>query len=140
MRQVLIAVDGSNYSDQATRYIVNFIKDHGPVEVHLVNVEPEPITWQTHGMEEKAIEAHLNALAREKLKSARGILDERGIQYHLHIRKGDIADTVVALAEKLSCDAIVMGTRGLGKVSSIALGSVTSKVLHLTHLPVICVK
>lgn len=140
MRKILLAVDGSEHSDSAARFVVSFIKDHGPVEIHLANVEPAPIEWQTHGMEEEVIDAHLNAVGRKELKPARAVLDERGIPYHMHIRKGEVAETLVKLADKLSCDAIVMGTRGLGAVSGIALGSVTTKVLHLSHLPVICVK
>lgn len=140
MRKILLAVDGSEHSDRAARFIVGFVGEHGPVEIHLANVEPAPITWQTHGMEEKAIDAHLNAVARGKLKSARAVLDERGLPYHMHIRKGEVAETLVALADTLGCDAIVLGRRGLGAVSGIALGSVTTQVLHLSQLPVICIK
>jgi len=32
-----------------------------PVEIHLANVEPEPVAWQTRGMEDQAIDAHLTA-------------------------------------------------------------------------------
>lgn len=140
MRKALIAVDGSNTSDQAVRYIVEFVKQHGPVEIHVANVEPAPIAWQTRGMEEEAIDAHLMAVARREMMPAQKILKDAGLTFHLHARKGDVAETLIMLADKLGCDAIVMGTRGLGTVSSITLGSVTNKVLHLTHLPVICVK
>lgn len=140
MRKVLLAVDGSEHSDQAACYIVEFVKEHGPIEIHVANVEPEPIAWQTHGMEEKAIDAHLKAFAHQSMKSAQEILRLAGVTYHTHIKRGDVAHTLVMLADKLGCDTIVMGTRGLGAMSGIALGSVTSKVLHLSHLPVVCVK
>lgn len=140
MRKVLLAVDGSEHSDQAARYLVGFIKEHGPVEVHVANVEPEPIAWQTHGMEDKAIEAHLRALARQSTKSAKDILKAAGVPHHSHTGRGEVAPTLLSMADKLGCDTLVMGTRGLGAVSGIAMGSVTRKVLHLTQLPVICVK
>ncbi len=140
MRKVLLAVDGSEHSDQAARYIVKFVKEHGPIEIHLANVEPEPIAWQTLGVEEKAINAHLKALAHRSMKSALDILKEAKISCHTHIRRGDVAGNLILLASKLDCDAIVMGTRGLGAMSGMALGSVTTKVLHLSHLPVVCVK
>ena len=64
----------------------------------------------------------------------------RAVSYtHLDVYKRQ-AEEVVALADKLDCDTIVIGTRGLGAISGYALGSVSRKVLHLTHLPVICVK
>jgi nucleotide-binding universal stress UspA family protein len=140
MRKVLLAVDGSEHSDQAARYLVGFVKEHGPVDIHVANVEPEPIAWQTHGMEEQAIEAHLAARARHSMKSAKEILNASGSPHHCHVGRGEVAQTLLTLADKLGCDTIVMGSRGLGAVSGIAMGSVTRKVLHLTRLPVVCVK
>ena len=43
-------------------------------------------------------------------------------------------------AEREGCDAIVMGTRGMGSIGSLMLGSVATKVVHLTKLPVTLVK
>lgn len=140
MHKVLLPVDGSEHSDQAARYIVEFVKEHGPIEIHVANIEPEPIAWQTHGMEEEAIDAHLKAFAHQSMKSAQEILKAAGVPYHTHFRRGDVAQTLVMLADKLGCDTIVMGTRGLGAVSGLALGSVTRKLLHLSRVPVICVK
>ena len=140
MRKVLLPVDGSEHSDQATRYIVGFVKEHGPVEVHLANVEPEPVAWQTRGMENSAIDAHLTALAHRSMKSAQDILKKAGVPHHTHVKRGDVAQSLATLADKLGCDTIVIGTRGLGAVSGLALGSVTRKLLHLSRIPVICVK
>lgn len=140
MQKVLIPVDGSKHSDNATRYVVEFTKQHGPVEVHIVNAEPAPIAWQTHGMEESVIQAHLTALGRSSLQTAEHILNEAGISYHPHLGQGEIAQFIVQLAAELECDTIVMGSRGLGSISGLALGSVTRKVLHLSDLPVVCVK
>ena len=140
MRKVLLAVDGSEHSDQAARYVVEFVKEYGPLEVHLANVEPEPIGWQTLGIEDQAIQAHLTALGRRSVKSAQAILDTAGLPYHTHLRNGDAASMLVSLAKKMGCDTIVMGTRGLNAITGMALGSVTTKVLYLSKIPVICVK
>lgn len=140
MRKVLVAVDGSEHSDQAVRYLVDFVREHVPVEIHVANVEPEPVAWQTHGMEEKAIDAHLAACGHHAIKSAHEILKAAGTSHHTHLARGDTAEVIVALADKLGCDTIVMGTRGLGAIPGFALGSITREVLHLSRLPVICVK
>ena len=140
MRKLLIAVDGSQHSDHAVLFAVNFVKEHGPVEIHLVNVEPKPVAWQTRGMEPEAIRAHLAALSHQTMKSAHDLLKAVDIPNRMHARIGDVAEEVVALAEKLGCDTIVLGTRGLGAISRFSLGSISRKVLHLSHLPVVCVK
>ena len=46
---------------------------------------------------------------------------------------GDHADAILEAAEADDADMIVMGTRGLGLLSGVLLGSVSQKVLH--HAP-----
>ncbi|MEP7119188.1 MAG: universal stress protein, partial [Acidobacteriota bacterium] len=52
----------------------------------------------------------------------------------------DVAAQIAAQAEGLHCDALVMGTRGLGPVQSLLLGSITLKVIHLADVPVTLIK
>ena len=44
------------------------------------------------------------------------------------------------LGRRLKCDAIVMGTRGMTVLGNLVLGSVASKVVHLSSVPVTLVK
>ena len=53
---------------------------------------------------------------------------------------GDAAETITTYADQKKCDAIFMGTRGLGRVAGLLLGSVATKVLHLTKVPVTLTK
>ena len=140
MRKVLLPVDGSDSAFQAALYVIDFVQTHGPVEVHVVNVQPKPLEWQTHGMEKEAISEHLEIEAHVAMKPALHALNEQGIAYKTHVKLGDVAETLSALADELGCDHIVMGTRGLGVISGIVLGSVTRKVLHLANVPVTCVR
>lgn len=140
MRKVLLPVDGSEQSDRAVRWLADFIGERGPVEIHIANIEPEPVAWQTHGMEPEAIDAHLSAVGHHAVRSAQEILKAAGVAYHTHLARGDVAQSIVALADKLGCDTIAMGTHGLGAIAGLAMGSVTRKVLHLSRVPVVCVK
>ena len=49
------------------------------------------------------------------------------------------APSIARLATTHHCEMIVMGTRGMGAVASLILGSVATKVLHLSPLPVLLV-
>jgi nucleotide-binding universal stress UspA family protein len=44
------------------------------------------------------------------------------------------------VAKEHGCAQIVMGTRGLGTVSGMLLGSVATKVIHLADVPVVLLK
>ena len=140
MRKILLAVDGSEHSAHAVRFVIDFCREHGSVDIHLINVQPAPEGWQTHGMEAEAIKAQLKARCHAVLEAAQRALKSAGLAYQSHFREGDAAAVLVAEAGALGCDAIVMGTRGLGALSGITQGSVTRKVLHLAQLPVVCVK
>lgn len=140
MRKVLLPVDGSDSAFQAALYVIDFAQKHGHVEVHVVNVQPKPQEWQTHGMEKETINDHLAVDAHLALKPTLHVLNEKGIAYQTHVKLGDPAETLAALADELGCDHIVMGTRGLGAISGIVLGSVTRKLPHLANVPVTCVK
>ena len=47
---------------------------------------------------------------------------------------------IVEHARESACDAIVIGSHGMGAVTSILLGSIASKVVHLSDKPVTIVK
>jgi nucleotide-binding universal stress UspA family protein len=47
---------------------------------------------------------------------------------------------IAQYAKEKGCDQIVMGTRGLGTVQGLLLGSVATKVIHLANVPVMLVK
>ena len=50
------------------------------------------------------------------------------------------AETIGETARRLQVDTVVMGTRGLGSLSGLLLGSVAHRVVHQVPLPVILVK
>ena len=70
--------------------------------------------------------------AQRRLQLSQGIEHRPGL--------GDVAETIVAKAAELGCEAIVMGCSGKGMLAGLVLGSVARKVIHLTTLPVTLVK
>ena len=63
-----------------------------------------------------------------------------GVTFTSQVLVGDIPQSIVSCAETLGCDGIVMGTRGMGAIGNLVAGSVATKVIHLTKLPVTLVK
>ncbi len=140
MKNVLLPVDGSKSSLDATLYLIDFVKEHGPVQVHVVNVQPKPLLSQSDGTEQETSDQQFSAEAYSALKTPLHVLQEAQVAHKMHIRLGDTAEVLIQLADELGCDHIVMGTRGLGSISGILLGSVTHRVLQLARIPVTCIK
>jgi nucleotide-binding universal stress UspA family protein len=57
-----------------------------------------------------------------------------------HLRVGDAAPQIVALAEEIEAGLIVMGSRGLGGIRRALIGSVSDAVVRHAHCPVLVVR
>ena len=57
-----------------------------------------------------------------------------------HLRMGAVALEIVALAEEIQADLIVMGSRGLGGLRRALMGSVSDSVVRHAHCPVLVVR
>jgi nucleotide-binding universal stress UspA family protein len=61
-----------------------------------------------------------------------------GVDYVSELIEGPAADAIVDVADAREADAIVVGSRGLGRVRAV-LGSVSHDVLHLSDRPVVVI-
>jgi len=55
-------------------------------------------------------------------------------------RSGDPVDEIVAYADSVDADVLVLGSRGHGAIASALLGSVSQGVLHETRRRVLVVR
>lgn len=140
MKNVLIPVDGSDNSLRAVQYMIDHIRENGPCAIHLLNVQLPIVSGAVFSFIDRAtIRRYYEDEASTALAGAKTVLDKSGIAYQSALLIGNIADSIKAHATEQHCDHIVMGARGLGAAKSLLLGSVTVKVLHSAHIPVIVV-
>ncbi len=142
MFNVLVPVDGSENSSRAVAFLMKkrpLYKE--PVEIYLLNVQ---IPIASGNVRQFFSHEQINDYYRDEgmaaLKAVRELLDAAGVPYSYHIGVGDVGETIAKYAREKQCQQIVMGTRGLGSVSGMLLGSVVTKVLHLTDVPAQLVK
>ena len=57
-----------------------------------------------------------------------------------HDEPGDPRMVILEFAEHNGCDFIVVGSRGLGTVAGLLMGSVSGYVIHKAKCPVLVVK
>ena len=143
MLKFLVAVDGSAPSNRAVDQLIahlGMLKE--AAEIHLLNVQHAI----PYGNRVTSVVGHdkVAQFHREEgmaaLTSAMQKLDAARIKYHHHIGVGEEAEIICRYAKEKGCDQIYMGTRGLGTISNLVVGSVASKVVHLSTVPVLLVK
>lgn len=86
------------------------------------------------------IRDHHLRMSEEALTPARKLCERLKIEFQCYVREGDPAQLIASFARRTRCKEIVMGTRGLGRISGLLLGSVATKVIHLATVPVTLVK
>lgn len=139
--RILVPVDGSDSSLAALRFVVEtLVPAAAGLELHLLNVQPPLPSAASSFIDSDVVRDYHQDEGVKDLAAARKLLDEAGVPYTSDIAVGDPADSIATYADQRGCDGIVMGTRGLGRVGGLLLGSVATKVLHLTKLPVTLAK
>lgn len=128
----LVAIDGSKGAMRAVSMAARIVAGDAHAAVDLVHVLP----WLT----KEAAEAELPRRGWQTSAAARALLDDAGVPWRLHVRMGEAADQVVALARELGSSAIAIGSHGLSATESLLLGSVAYKVVHLGKVPVLVVR
>lgn len=142
MHKLLLAIDGSENAKRALDYAIKLAKENGPVDLHLVTVHPEPVIYgeiQVYVSRERMEELQYKH-SEDILRPAEEAVKIAGVSYTSEILVGDIAPMIVKRADELNCDGIIMGTRGMGVIGNLVMGSVATKVVHLTKRPVTLVK
>lgn len=143
MEKILFPVDGSDHAVRAAEFLIASRAKQakaGELELHLLNVQtPLPsLASQAAGADRVRQHHHDEGIAA--LQRVRAVLDAAGVSYVFHIGVGEPSEVIVSYVKDKGCGEILMGTRGLGSVSSMVLGSVATKVIHLAPVPVTLVK
>jgi nucleotide-binding universal stress UspA family protein len=134
--RVLLAIDGSKELHHATRAAVE-VADATGSELHVLSVletaqllpqmpYPGPEAWETSGTVEEAEQQARRLLSRvsERVEAGGSTVEES----HLTFGKPD--KEIVRLAGELDADIVVLGSRGLGAVGRVLLGSVSDSVVR----------
>ncbi|HEY2864281.1 MAG TPA: universal stress protein [Casimicrobiaceae bacterium] len=142
MLTILTLIDGSENSSRAVRYVIELSAacKEAP-DIQLLNVQPPvaPGSVARH-VRRTDLDGYYHDEGMAALTSARELLDKAGIRHAFHIGVGEIGETVAKYVKELRVQQVAMGTRGLGPVAGMLLGSVTTKVVQAVNVPIVLVK
>jgi nucleotide-binding universal stress UspA family protein len=104
----------------------------------------DPATMMTAPLSRLAADAmHLDEIvrdvAREQVEQGLGLAAKAGFQAEARLEQGKPWHEICRVAGELDAEAIVVGARGLGRVESALLGSVSLAVVHHARRPVLVV-
>ena len=136
IKVIVWAADGSLASDTAFG-AVSAIADRGVEQVVAVHVDE--IGIGRGGAHEVHVDEDARISAIEQRVAG---LRQAGIDAELRTTKarvGGVAHTIAETADEVDADLIVAGTRGHGTVAGLLVGSVTHRLLHIAHCPVLVV-
>lgn len=146
---ILLATDGSEQAKAAARFVRKLVNPQSLGRVTVLAVM-RPVTNTTFFGE-----AAFTGIAQDvwdDLNDAAQASAQRAIQATIDalagfvpeadtlIRTGSPADEIVQAAQELEADLIVIGSRGWGEIRSVLLGSVSERVMHIAHCPVLIVR
>lgn len=140
--KILLAVDGSAHSVKSANFLVTHFEWFKDVqELHLFYVKlPVPSGRVRAAIGKDALEHYYRDEAEAALGPARQVLEQHGIPFQATFKVGDISAEICAYVSAHAIDMIVMGSHGHGALTNLIMGSVATKVLASTSVPVLIVR
>lgn len=139
-KRILVPVDGSDQSLQAVRIAVSIGSQYGS-KVHLLHVITPP-TGNTPGPDVPP--TFMNIALKQWEKMGRTVLEKAyqecqadHVTISVELDWGTPARVICDKAREGNYDLIVIGSRGLGSLTGLILGSVSDRVSHLAPCPVL---
>lgn len=141
--KILIATDGSEEAALAAETAAALATRTGS-ELHVLTAGPEYPYYELPDAParfEEVLEEQKRA-TREVLDDQVGRIEASGVKVEeAHLTMGERPDrAIVNLAEKLGAGLVVVGSRGLGPLRRVAVGSVSDSVVRHAHCPVLVVR
>ena len=144
--KIMIALDGSEPSMRAARYVANLLGNRPDVLVTLFHVllpippsllegsteyENELKQQRTNWVrDEKAVENSLFAPVREVFRQAGFTQNQIQTKCRTSVNEPDVAYEILQECQKGDYDTLVMGKRGKSRIQTFLTGSVTEKIFR----------
>src|SRR5271157_885710 len=127
---ILLATDGKPHSGKAVSFAVDYASMSGAALFTVFVVSPKP------GEErEKMIKAGMAVLEDVKKSAA-----EKGLNATTMLEAGSPYEAILAVADRVKADVIVVGTSGKTVIDRVLIGSVSEYIVRTASCTVVVVK
>ncbi|MEO9294644.1 MAG: universal stress protein [Nitrososphaera sp.] len=137
--KILVPVDGSENSRRALVQATSMSGEGSSITILYVIEAPPTVYIASQKLLDEA-KAKFKEESVRMLDQYKALVQKSKAAIDTVALEGDAAQSIIDYAQKGRFDMIVMGSRGMGKLKGMVLGSVSRKVLHHAKCPVLIVK
>jgi nucleotide-binding universal stress UspA family protein len=133
--RILLSTDGSQDAVRAAGAASDLAKRSG-AELHVVHVWHD-VRGFAHDFVKKELRRQGQEILDEQLERIRA---SGGEVTKAYLRRGRTSNEVIALCKEIDADLLVVGSRGLGTVQRILMGSQSEEIVHHAQVPVLVIR
>jgi nucleotide-binding universal stress UspA family protein len=134
---ILVPLDGSKYSEKALIHACEMAKNYQSRLILLYVVEKSiPINL----LDRKEYLEILRKFGNKVLTKGKETAIKRGVDSKIIMKEGNVSYEIIKLAKKEQCNMIIVGSKGLGSVARLFLGSVSNKLANNSPCSILIVK
>ena len=142
-KHIVFATDGSPSAAKASQTAIELARTNGAKLTVVFVIDPYPYMSWGEGTGD-AFQAYMNAAYAASAKVTEDLVEQAkkaGVTMEKSVVEGDdVASAIVMVAEQQGGDLVVVGSHGRTGIQKFILGSVASKVLTMSKVPVLIVR
>jgi nucleotide-binding universal stress UspA family protein len=149
--RVLTVIDGSERTGRIVELVLDLARRGLAVEAVVLGAIPEPPDGRLRGygsFKRKEVHARLkDVMGARTIAAAARRFDQAGVVHKDRMEVGDLAETILRVADEEDCDIVLLGDapagafrRWLSGITGLLVVTVGSQVAQLATLPVVVVK
>ena len=142
-KHIVFATDGSPSAAKASQTAIELARTNGAKLTVVFVIDPYPYMSLGEGTGD-AFQAYMNAAYAASAKVTEDLVEQAkkaGVTMEKSVVEGDdVASAIVMVAEQRGGDLVVVGSHGRTGIQKFILGSVASKVLTMSKVPVLIVR
>jgi len=137
--KILLATDGSENAIRAASEALRLAKVFSS-QVILAHIFSNPPAQSRMAKANFDVHSILEEDAKTAIKDTIDLFEAESLSYTLKVAMGDPAAEIIDIAGKENADLVIIGSRGLGAIKGVVIGSVSQKVASRVTCPILIVK
>ena len=139
--KILVAVDGSPFTKRMLAYLAAHDEWLGAQHAYTVLTVVPPVPPRAAAvLDKQTLASYYRDEAEKVFKPIRAFFAKQGLEADFVAKTGPAGDTIASFADKGKFDLAMLGSHGHGVLGNLVMGSVATKVVANSSVPVLLVR